>query len=192
MRRIETSLPEVFLIEPAMFGDEASFSLESYHAEKFAALGVETRFVQDNHSHSERGVLRGLHYQLQYPQAKLCRVVQGAVLDVVVDIRRGSPRFGQWTSAILSKANNRQIYVPRGFAHGFLVVSQSADFLYQCDEFYHLEDEHGIAWNDPRIEIDWALQSHGIKEPTLSKKDSHNRLLSDLSDQSLPLYTTSH
>src|SRR5689334_6186684 len=133
MRRIETDLPGVFLIEPQVFEDSRGFFLESYHAEKFRALGIENTFVQDNHSKSIRGTLRGLHYQLNFPQAKLCRVVRGEVLDVAVDVRRGSPHCGKWTAAVLSATNKQQIFVPAGFAHGFLVLSEEAEFLYKCD-----------------------------------------------------------
>lgn len=188
MRRIETALPEVFLIEPAVLRDPRGFFLETYHAAKFAALGIEDQFVQDNHSQSVRGTLRGLHHQLRFPQAKLCRVIRGEVLDVAVDIRRGSPRFGRWTSALLSAENKRQIYIPRGFAHGFLVLSEVAEFLYKCDDFYHPEDERGIAWNDPQIGIAWDLQCHGITEPILSKKDVSNPMLCALGDEALPRY----
>jgi dTDP-4-dehydrorhamnose 3,5-epimerase len=172
MQRIETPLPGVCLLEPKVFGDARGFFLETYHAAKFAALGIAARFVQDNHSKSVRGTLRGLHYQLQHPQAKLCRVIQGEVLDVVVDIRRGSPTFGQWTSVVLSDENKRQIYVPRGFAHGFAVLSETAEFLYKCDDFYDPADERGIAWNDPALGIDW-----GVAEPLLSEKDNRNPTL---------------
>ncbi len=186
MRRIETSLPEVFLIEPTVFGDSRGFFLESYHAARFAEFGVKNPFVQDNHSQSVHGTLRGLHYQVRFPQAKLCRVIRGEVLDVAVDIRRGSPCFGQWTSVLLSAENKRQIYVPRGFAHGFVVLSEEAEFLYKCDDFYHPEDECGVAWNDPHLGIDWTLQQHGIIEPLLSKKDAANPHLRELTDTMLP------
>jgi dTDP-4-dehydrorhamnose 3,5-epimerase len=187
MQKIDTNLPEVFLIEPMVFQDERGFFLESFHAAKFAELGVSGAFVQDNHSLSRRGTLRGLHYQLQFPQAKLCRVVQGEVLDIAVDIRRDSPRFGQWASALLSAENKRQIYVPRGFAHGFVVLSETAEFLYKCDEFYHPEDERGVMWNDAQIGVDWELGKHNISDPILSGKDRANPLLRDATD-ALPIF----
>lgn len=185
MKRIETNLPEVCVLEPTVFADSRGFFFESYHQEKFAELGITARFVQDNHSRSVKGTLRGLHYQLRYPQAKLCRVVSGTVLDVAVDIRRGSPTFGQWVSVVLSAENKWQIFVPRGFAHGFVVLSETADFLYKCDEFYHPEDDHGIAWNDPDLAIDWQL----TQPPLLSAKDARNPFLASLSPDDLPLYT---
>ncbi len=144
--RIETELPGVLLIQPRVWRDDRGFFLETYHAAKFAQLGVQDTFVQDNHSLSTRDTLRGLHYQLQHAQAKLCRVVRGEVLDVAVDIRRGSPTFGRWISALLSDQNKRQIYIPRGFAHGFVVLSEEAEFLYKCSDFYDPESERGIHW----------------------------------------------
>lgn len=183
MRRIETALPEVFLIEPDVHSDSRGFFLESYHQQKFAELGIQDRFVQDNHSRSVRGTLRGLHYQLRYAQAKLCRVIHGAVLDVAVDIRRGSPTFAKWVAATLSAENKRQIYVPTGFAHGFVVLSETAEFLYKCSDIYHPEDEHGILWNDPELGIDWQ-----ISNPTLSGKDRRNLPLAQISEDCLPLF----
>ena len=164
--------------------DERGFFFESYNKAKFAAIGVDDVFVQDNHSKSVRGTLRGLHYQLKYPQSKLCRVVQGRVLDVVVDIRAGSPTFGRYATAELSDENRSEIYIPRGFAHGFAVLSDSAEFLYKCSEFYHPEDERGVAWNDPEIGIDW-----GIIDPIVSAKDSRHRRLSSIPPEELPRYT---
>ena len=164
--------------------DERGFFFESYNKAKFAAIGVDDVFVQDNHSKSVRGTLRGLHYQLKYPQSKLCRVVQGRVLDVVVDIRAGSPTFGRYATAELSDENRSEIYIPRGFAHGFAVLSDSAEFLYKCSEFYHPEDERGVVWNDPEIGIDW-----GIIDPIVSAKDSRHRRLSSIPPEELPRYT---
>ena len=149
MEKILTALPGVLLIRPKVFRDDRGFFLESYHREKFASLGITDNFVQDNHSCSKRGTVRGLHYQLRHAQAKLCRVVAGEVLDVALDIRRESPTFGKWTSAVLSAENQQQIYIPPGFAHGFAVLSESAEFLYKCSDFYFAEDEHGVLWNDP-------------------------------------------
>lgn len=183
MRRVETSLPGVCVIEPRVFEDARGFFMETYQREKFADLGITTTFVQDNHSRSQRGTLRGLHYQLHFPQSKLCRVVYGEVLDVAVDIRRGSPTFGKSVAVVLSAENKRQIFIPRGFAHGFCVLSEAAEFLYKCDEVYHPEDEHGIAWNDPALEIEW-----GIEAPLLSAKDQKNPLLADAPAEALPVY----
>lgn len=177
MRKIETPLPGVLLLEPKVFGDERGFFLESYHAKKFRDLGIPNQFVQDNHSLSKRGTLRGLHYQLQNPQAKLCRVIRGEVLDVAVDIRPESAHFGKWMSAILSAENKLQIFVPAGFAHGFFVLSEEAEFIYKCDALYNPQDERGVLWNDPHIGIDWQIPD-GM-EVLLSGKDQHNPTLSD-------------
>lgn len=189
MRRVETNVPDVCLIEATVYSDVRGFLFESYHQGKFAELGITTRFVQDNHSKSVRGTLRGLHYQLNFPQAKLCRVVQGEVLDVAVDIRRNSPSFGQWASTILSAENKRQIYIPEGFAHGFLVLSETAEFLYQCGEFYHPEDEQGIAWDDAQIRIAWSIERLGVENLLLSDKDRRNPLLREVPPAALPLYS---
>ncbi len=178
MNRIETDLPGVFLLQPKVWGDERGFFMETYSATKFSDLGIDSQFVQDNHSRSVKGTLRGLHLQRNFPQAKLCRVVRGRVLDIAVDVRRDSPHFGRWISAELSEENKTQIYVPRGFAHGFVVLSDEAEFLYKCDEVYHPEDECGIAWNDPEIGIDWQLGENGITQPLLSGKDAANISLS--------------
>lgn len=176
-------LPEVIVIEPDVHFDGRGFFLESYHQQKFEALGIRDQFVQDNHSRSLKGTLRGLHYQLHRPQAKLCRVVSGEVLDVAVDIRRGSPTFGKWASAVLSAENRRQIYVPGGFAHGFVVLSETAEFLYKCSDFYDRADERGIVWDDPDLKIEW-----GISAPLLSEKDKRAPRLADVSPDDLPLY----
>src|SRR5262249_32211616 len=156
---------------------------ESYHELKFAELGITDRFIQDNQALSVKHTLRGLHYQIDHPQAKLCRVLHGEVLDVAVDLRRGSPSFGKWGSAILSAANKRQMYVPKGFAHGYLVLSETAEFLYKCSDFYYPEHERGVMWNDLEIGIDW-----GIDRPILSDKDLHNPGLSGIPDKDLPEY----
>ncbi|HHH43383.1 MAG TPA: dTDP-4-dehydrorhamnose 3,5-epimerase [Gammaproteobacteria bacterium] len=177
-----TNIPEVLLIEPDVFGDSRGFFMESWHQEKYARAGLDAGFVQDNHSRSGRGVLRGLHYQLGRPQGKLVRVVTGAVFDVAVDIRRGSPTFGQWAGAELSEDNHYQLYVPPGFAHGFCVLSDTADFLYKCTEFYAPETEHGIRWDDPAIGIEWPGSDFRI-----SDKDAANGLLSEM-DGRLPVY----
>lgn len=176
MNVINTAIPEVLVIEPKVFGDSRGFFLESFNARTFAErTGVDVEFVQDNHSRSQRGVLRGLHYQLQNPQGKLVRVTQGEVLDVVVDIRRGSPTFGRWVSARLSAENHHQMWVPAGFAHGFVVLSESADFLYKTTDYYNPAAERCIRWDDPQLAIDWQLES----EPLLSAKDQAGVLLQD-------------
>jgi dTDP-4-dehydrorhamnose 3,5-epimerase len=157
------------VIEPRVFGDDRGFFMESWNQRSFRELtGVQESFVQDNHSRSGRGVLRGLHYQLRQPQGKLVRVVQGEVFDVAVDVRRSSPTFGRWHGVILSESNRRQFWVPAGFAHGFVVLSESADFLYKTTDYYAPEHERCIAWNDPAVGIDWPL---GDIEPKLSAKD---------------------
>jgi dTDP-4-dehydrorhamnose 3,5-epimerase len=183
LQRFDTAIPGVFVIEPQVFRDARGFFFESYHRAQFADLGVSDLFVQDNHSCSRRGTLRGLHFQLRHPQAKLCRVIRGEVLDVAVDIRRGSPTFGQWTSATLSAENMRQIYIPRGFAHGFAVLSEVAEFLYKCSDFYDPGSEHGVRWSDPQLAIDW-----GIADPVVSAKDSRYPCLAELSPALLPVY----
>ena len=169
MKRIETSLPGVWLIEPAVHEDARGFFFESYHELKFAEIGIKDRFVQDNHARSVKNTLRGLHYQIKHPQAKLCRVIHGEVLDVVVDVRHDSPHFGKWEKAVLSAANKLQMYIPTGFAHGYVVLSETAEFLYKCDDFYHPEYERGLLWNDPALGIDW-----GVEAPILSAKDQQN------------------
>jgi dTDP-4-dehydrorhamnose 3,5-epimerase len=184
LRRIETPLPGVWILEPQVFGDDRGFFFESYHEGRFREIGITSRFVQDNHSRSVKGTLRGLHYQLRHPQAKLCRVVQGEVLDVVVDIRRGSPHFGEWCGVNLSGENKRQVYIPRGFAHGFRVLSETADFLYKCDDFYYADDEFGIAWDDPGIGIQWNVDG----PPVLSRKDRQNPTLATIDSEALPIF----
>jgi dTDP-4-dehydrorhamnose 3,5-epimerase len=176
MNVIETALPGVMLIEPKVFGDDRGFFLESWNAAAFAAAGLDIAFVQDNHSRSARGVLRGLHYQLGTPQGKLVRVTSGAVFDVAVDIRRSSPHFGQWVGYELSDANKRMLYVPPGFAHGFLVLSDTADFLYKCTTLYNPPTDRGIRFDDPAIGIAWP--DVGIA-PMLSGKDAVAPMLAD-------------
>jgi len=175
MQAIPTAIPEVLIIEPKVFGDARGFFFESYNARAFAqATGLDLNFVQDNHSRSARGVLRGLHYQLKQPQGKLVRVVRGSVYDVAVDVRKSSPTFGRWVGVELSESNQRQLWVPAGFAHGFLVTSESADFLYKTTDYYAPEHERCLAWNDPAIGIQWPLDS----APQLSGKDQAGRPLS--------------
>jgi len=173
---ITTALPDVLIIEPKVFGDDRGFFYESFNARAFAeATGCTLQFVQDNHSRSARGVLRGLHYQIEQPQGKLVRVIAGEVLDVAVDIRRHSPTFGQWTSVRLSARNQRQLWIPAGFAHGFLVLSESADFLYKTTDYYAPSAERCIRWDDPRLAIDWELEG----SPTLSIKDQNGKFLDE-------------
>jgi dTDP-4-dehydrorhamnose 3,5-epimerase len=172
MNVTRTAIREVLVLEPKLFGDARGFFLESFNARDFReATGVDVQFVQDNHSRSAKGVLRGLHYQLQQPQGKLVRVVRGRVFDVAVDIRKSSPTFGKWVGAELSEDNHRQFWVPPGFAHGFVVLSDSADFLYKTTDYYAPQHERCIAWNDPAIGIDWRLGAAGLTEPLLSAKD---------------------
>ena len=172
----ETALPGVKLIEPRVFGDDRGFFLESWNAAAFAAAGLDLAFVQDNHSRSARGVLRGLHYQWGSPQGKLVRVTAGAVFDVAVDVRRSSPHFGRWVGYELSDANKRMLWIPPGFAHGFLVLSDSADFLYKCTTLYDGPNDRGIRWDDPAIGIAWP--DAGVR-PQLSGKDAAAPLLAD-------------
>lgn len=179
--RVATAIPDVCVLKPRVFRDPRGFFLETYHAAEFEQLGIRTRFVQDNHSQSRKNTLRGLHYQLRHPQAKLCRVVRGAVLDVAVDIRRGSPTFGKWVSAELSAENMHQIFVPAGFAHGFVVLSEEAEFLYKCSDFYDPAGERGVVWNDPDLKIDW-----GVSQPVLSEKDARLPRLSEIASDQLP------
>ena len=184
MQVLDTDLPGVRVIEPRVFGDARGFFMETYHERAFAEHGITARFVQDNHSCSARGTLRGLHYQLTNPQAKLCRVVSGEVLDVAVDVRRGSPHFGRWTAVRLSAENKRMIYVPRGFAHGFVVLSEHAEFLYKCDNLYDPAGERGVLWNDPELGIPWGLEG----EPILSAKDQVLPRLAAVLAEDLPVY----
>lgn len=179
----ETSLPGVLLIEPMVFEDDRGFFLETYHAQKYKEIGLTQVFVQDNHSHSRRGTLRGLHYQLNHPQGKLVYVITGEIFDVVVDIRPGSPTFGRWLGTTLSAENKRQLFVPEGFAHGLCVLSETADVMYKCTDLYAPGDEYGILWSDPTIDIVWPMEN-----PILSEKDAKNPTLKDVPEECLPLY----
>lgn len=181
MNVIQTELPEVLIIEPKMFGDTRGFFLETYQFPRYAELGVSRPFIQDNMSRSTRGVLRGLHLQNPVTQGKLVTALRGSVLDVAVDVRVGSPNFGRHVAVELSEENRRQFWVPRGFAHGFVVLSETADFFYKCDDLYSPKDEVSIRWNDPAIGIDW-----GIEKPSLSAKDAEASLLADV--KNLPVY----
>lgn len=175
MNVIETSLPGVLILEPKVFGDARGFFLESWNKHTFAKLGLEADFVQDNHSRSARGVLRGLHYQVNEPQGKLVRVVSGSVFDVAVDLRKSSPHFGRWIGYELSAENQRMMWIPPGFAHGFLVLSGSADFLYKTTTYYAPQWDRGIRWDDPQIGVVWPLEG----TPVLSAKDQVQPLLKD-------------
>lgn len=176
MNATPLAIPDVALLEPKVFGDDRGFFFESFNHAKFeAAIGRHVTFVQDNHSRSVENVLRGLHYQIQQPQGKLVRVVQGKVFDVAVDIRQSSPTFGQWVGEILSAENKRQMWVPEGFAHGFIVLSDTAEFLYKTTNYYAPEFERCIVWNDPAIGIRWPIEG----EPTLSAKDQQAKPLAE-------------
>ena len=182
MKFTETKLPGVILVEPDVHGDARGFFLETYHAEKYADGGVSATFIQDNHSRSRQGTLRGLHLQVSHPQGKLVRVVEGEVYDVAADVRRGSPHFGKHVAAVLSADSFAQLYVPPGFAHGFLVTSEVAQFEYKCTALYHPEDELAIAWNDPELAIPWPIAT-----PELSSKDAQAPTLAAAADR-LPRY----
>ena len=176
MKITQTELPGVVIIEPKVFGDERGFFLETFQAERYGALaGISARFVQDNHSRSRRGVLRGLHAQKQQPQGKLVRAARGEIFDVAADIDPRSPTFGRWVGVTLSDTNHRQLWIPPGYAHGFVVLSEIADFEYKCTDYYHPQSETGVIWNDPDLAIDWP-----IKEPTLSEKDKRLPTLASL------------
>ncbi|MCF6147784.1 MAG: dTDP-4-dehydrorhamnose 3,5-epimerase [Candidatus Kuenenia sp.] len=180
---VKTDLPEVVLIKPCVFKDDRGFFLETFHQNKYAGGGIKGNFVQDNHSHSKKNTIRGLHYQLLHPQGKLVYVVSGEIFDVAVDIRRGSPSFGKWTGVCLSSENKYQLYIPEGFAHGFRVLSETADVLYKCTELYYPDDDYGILWSDPLINIHWQVSA-----PILSKKDREYQTLNNIPESLLPIY----
>jgi dTDP-4-dehydrorhamnose 3,5-epimerase len=176
MKATRTAIPDLLIIEPKVFGDDRGFFFESFNRRKFAELtGCDVDFVQDNHSRSAKNVLRGLHYQIQHPQGKLVRVVQGAVLDVVVDIRRSSPTFGRHAAVELSAENKRMLWIPEGFAHGFAVLSDTAEFLYKTTDYWYPEHERCLRWDDPALAIDWRLQA----APALSAKDAQGKTLAE-------------
>lgn len=175
MKVTGTALPEVLLIEPQVFGDERGFFFESYNRRVMREAGLDVEFVQDNHSRSSRNVLRGLHYQIRQAQGKLVRVVAGEVFDVAVDLRRHSPHFGRWVGERLSASNKRMLWVPPGFAHGFLVLSETAEFLYKTTDYWAKEHERTLLWNDPALGIDWPLEG----EPILAPKDAEGRRLAE-------------
>ena len=181
MNVIATELPEVLIVEPKLFGDQRGFFLETYQFQRYVEAGIHRPFVQDNMSRSARGVLRGLHLQNPFTQGKLVSAMRGRVLDVAVDVRVGSPNFGRHVAVELSEENRRQLWVPRGFAHGFVVLSETADFFYKCDDLYSPKDEVSIRWNDPAIGINW-----GIDNPSLSAKDAAAPLLAEV--KNLPIY----
>lgn len=183
MKIIETRLPGAVIIEPAVFGDSRGFFFESWNAERFAAHGLPTRFVQSNVSSSSRGVLRGLHYQWPRPQGKLVSVLEGEVFDVAVDIRRGSPTFGQWEGVVLSAENKRQFWIPEGYAHGFLGLSDRVIFTYLCTDVWVKEVDSNIRWDDPQIGIDWPIDA-----PLLSDKDAAAPVLADIAQDRLPVF----
>ena len=183
MKFIETTLPGCILVEPAVFGDARGSFFENWNAAKFAEAGIHASFVQANVSTSARGVLRGLHYQWPNPQGKLVQVLEGEVWDVAVDIRRGSPHFGRWTAAVLSAANRRQFWIPEGFAHGFVVLSEQAIFSYLCTALYDREADAGLRWNDGQLAIDWP-----VSEPSLSEKDAKAPFLADIAPERLPVF----
>ena len=173
----KTSIDGVMVIEPTVFGDARGYFMETYSAAEFSANGITTTFVQDNQSKSRKGVLRGLHFQKKSSQGKLVRVISGEVFDVAVDLRPGSSTYGKWEGVLLSAENKKQFYIPRGFAHGFLVLSEEAEFVYKCDDFYHPEDEGGLLWNDPDVGIEWPISAD--MNILLSDKDQKNPLLRD-------------
>ncbi len=179
-RFIPCTLSGATIIEPRVFGDERGFFLESYTRKDMESIGIQEEFVQDNHSRSAKGVLRGLHFQYPYPQSKLIRAVRGGIFDVIVDIRRGSPTYGRYEAFSLTEENFRMLYFPAGFAHGFLALEDHTEILYKTGEYYHPDAESGIRWNDPDLAIPWPLQEHGIERPVLSEKDACLPLLSEL------------
>ena len=172
---IETKIKGVYIIDVKTYGDNRGYFMETYKESDFNKAGLNYKFIQDNQSKSRKGVLRGLHYQLHYPQAKLVRVIQGEVFDVAVDLRKNSPTYGQWVGVILSAENKKMFMIPRGFAHGFVVLSETAEFVYKCDELYHPEDEGGVMWNDPEVGIEWPYKG----EPLLSEKDKKHPSLKE-------------
>jgi dTDP-4-dehydrorhamnose 3,5-epimerase len=184
MRRIETSLPGVYELRAVVHRDARGSFLETYHHAKFFDLGISEAFLQDNHSTSFRGTLRGLHYQLRHAQTKLCRVIEGEALDIALDIRLGSPQFGNWVAVHLSAKEQNQIYIPAGFAHGFLALTETVQFLYKCSDYYAPSKEYGVLWNDPALAIDW-----GAAALALSPRDVKNPKLADIQQKFLPRYS---
>ena len=183
MKILSTSFPDVFIIEPAVVKDQRGFFMEIHQQRRYSEAGIEAIFVQDNLSRSVQGTLRGLHYQVKHAQTKLIQVIEGSIFDVTLDIRRGSPYFGQWTSVHLSDENRRQLFLPEGFAHGYCVLSEFAQVVYKCTDYYSAEDEGGVLWSDPTLAITWP-----ISEPLLSDKDSQQPCLADIPPERLPVY----
>ncbi len=177
MKVIDTKIKDIKIIEPQVFGDERGFFMETFHTERFKSEVADVEFVQDNHSKSRQGILRGLHYQTEQAQGKLVRVVSGEVYDVAVDMREGSETLGQWVGVLLSAENKRQLWVPAGFAHGFYVTSESAEFVYKCSDYYHPSSEISVRWNDPALAIDWPLVAG--EQPDLSAKDKDGLLFAE-------------
>lgn len=175
---IQTKIKDLYIIEPKVFGDNRGYFMESYNKNAFVEAGLTMEFVQDNESKSKRGVLRGMHFQTKHTQGKLVRVTEGEVYDVAVDLRKGSPTFGMWEGVLLTSENKKQFYVPEGFAHGFLVLSETATFNYKCTDFYAPEYDSGLLWNDPEVGIKWPLE--GIEEILLSEKDKKQKTLKEL------------
>lgn len=186
METVKLDIPDLILFKPRVFEDKRGFFFESYRRENFSDLDIEVDFVQDNHSGSVKNVLRGLHYQIANAQAKLVRVVKGEVYDVAVDVRRGSPWFGKHCGVVLSESNRHSFYVPEGFAHGFFVLSDWAEFTYKCSNYYSPPDERGIRWNDPALNIGWPLSPEA--EPIVSDKDKVYKALAEMDERDLPLY----
>lgn len=178
MEIIPTNIPDVLLVKPRVFEDERGFFMETYHQQKMRQAGIDVEFLQDNHSRSQKGTLRGLHYQVKNVQGKLVRVAIGTILDVAVDLRKSSPSFGQWTSEILSAENKHQLWVPPGFGHGFYVLSEYADVLYKATDFYNPQGERCLLWNDPTVGVDWQIPEEEM--PILSEKDKKGRLFDDV------------
>ncbi len=185
MNRIEMPLAGVYVLEPAVYSDSRGFFLETWNERAFEQLGIVRHWVQDNYSHSQGGVLRGMHYQLRHPQAKLVRVLSGRVCDVAVDVRYGSPTFGKWVSCELSSQNKRAMFIPEGFAHGFYVMDGPVDFAYKCSDFYDPQDERGVLWSDPALAIDWPAMA---ASPLLSVRDAAYPTLASHAPQDLPQY----
>jgi len=183
MNIIKTPLQGVLVLEPQVFGDQRGFFQETFHASRYSEFGIDLPFVQDNHSRSRKGVLRGLHYQLQRPQGKLISVIKGEVYDVAVDVRKNSDTFGEWYGTLLNDTTHRQMYIPPGFAHGFYVLSDEIDIFYKCTDYYHPESEKSILWNDPQLSIDWPLKDG---EVFLSEKDKSALPLSKMDSSDLP------
>ena len=184
-KKIETSIEDVFIIEPTVFGDNRGYFIETYSKKEFEEIGLNYDFIQDNQSKSKKGVLRGLHFQKVNPQAKLVRCIKGKVFDVAVDLRKGSKTYGKWEGVILSEENKKMFMIPRGFAHGFLVLSDEAEFVYKCDDIYNPTSEGGLAWNDKDVAIDWPLKDIKEEELVMSEKDKKWPTLQELKNMNI-------